>query len=114
MSAESKDRALAQALTDIGYPYGQGRTRRPVNDRPGLPRVALRAMRRAPDTRLLKRELECDNPYAVELLRRRGLTFYRGAIVSTTGAARARAELDAIAAETIWRDRQQLDAKAKR
>ena len=49
-----------------------------VNTRPGQVRRAARAMRQAPDTRAIKRELQHGNPYMGALLHSRGLAYLRG------------------------------------
>jgi hypothetical protein len=49
-----------------------------VNTIPRLVLRAQRAMRRAPDTRAIKRELQQGNPYVVALLYARGLVYLRG------------------------------------
>lgn len=51
---------------------------------------ALRAIRQAPDTRALKRELRNGNPYAHGFLARRGLTFEGGAIATPEAHAATR------------------------
>jgi hypothetical protein len=55
-----------------------------VNIEARRPLLAARAMARAPDTRLLKRELQRGNPYAVALLHKRGLAYVRGSGIVRT------------------------------
>ncbi len=49
-----------------------------VNSEPRLVLRAQHAMRRAPDTRAIKRELQHGNPYMFALLHARGLVYLRG------------------------------------
>ena len=53
-----------------------------VNQRSGLVRRALRAWRKSPDTRALKRELRDGNPYALALVRSHGADYVDGDIVA--------------------------------
>jgi len=51
-----------------------------MNTRPGQVARALRAFRKSPDTRALKRELRDGNPYAAALIEARGCEYANGAI----------------------------------
>lgn len=76
MSGAAKVLAALAGLDDTPAPSGAPVRR--VNTEPQLVLRAQNAMRRAPDTRAIKRELQHGNPYMVALLHIRGLVYLRG------------------------------------
>lgn len=76
MNSPAKIVALLADQEDAPSPSG-ARVQR-VNTYPRLVLQAQNAMRRAPDTRAIKRELQHGNPYMVALLHARGLVYLRG------------------------------------
>jgi hypothetical protein len=83
MSGPAEMVAALAGLDDTPAPSGAPVRR--VNTEPRLVLRAQNAMRRTPDTRAIKRELQHGNPYMVALLHVRGLVYLRG-----TGIVRTR------------------------